>query len=60
MCDDLSFINTMQQTLKPSKKSVSISRMDEKKRHNPGISAEGYWREHEMQVASKRVYWKNK
>ena len=25
----------------------------------PGISAEGYRRKHEMQVASKKVYWKS-
>ena len=25
----------------------------------PGISAEGYQRKYEMQVASKKVYWKN-
>ena len=24
----------------------------------PRISAEGYWRKHEMQVASKKVHWK--
>ena len=33
MCEDLSFINTTQKTLKPSKKKVSIPRMDEKKLH---------------------------
>ena len=33
MCDDLSFINTTQKTLKPSKKNVSMPRMDEKKLH---------------------------
>ena len=31
MCDDLSFINTTQNTFKPSEKNVSMSRMDEKK-----------------------------
>ena len=31
MCDDLSFINTTQRTLKPFKKSVSMTMMDEKK-----------------------------
>ena len=25
-----------------------------------GISAEGQWQKHEMQVALKKVYWKNK
>ena len=33
MFDDLPFINTTQKTLKPSKKNVSMPRMDEKKLH---------------------------
>ena len=33
MSDDLSFINTTQKTFKPSKKIVSMPRMDEKKLH---------------------------
>ena len=33
MCDDLSFINTTQNTFKPSEKNVSMPRMDEKKIH---------------------------
>ena len=33
MCDDLSFINTMQKTFKPSEKNVLMPRMDEKKLH---------------------------
>ena len=33
MCDDLSFINTTQNTSKPSEKNVSMPRMDEKKLH---------------------------
>ena len=33
MCDDLSFINTTQNTFKPSEKNVSMPRMDEKKLH---------------------------
>ena len=33
MYNDLSFINTTQKTLKPSKKNVSISKVDEKKLH---------------------------
>ena len=32
-CDDLSFINTTQNTFKPSEKNVSMPRMDEKKLH---------------------------
>ena len=31
MCDDLPLINTMQKTLKPTKKNVSMPRMGEKK-----------------------------
>ena len=58
MCDDLSFITTTQKTLKPSK-NLLIPRMDEKKMSYPGISAEGYQQKHKMQVASKKVYWKN-
>ena len=33
MCNDFSFINNTQKTLKPSEKNVSIPRMDEKKLH---------------------------
>ena len=33
MCDDLSFINTTQNTFKPFEKNVSMPRMDEKKIH---------------------------
>ena len=33
MCDELSFINTTQKTLKPFQKNVSMPRMDEKKLH---------------------------
>ena len=33
MCGDLSFINTTQNTFKPSEKNVSMPRMDEKKLH---------------------------
>ena len=33
MCDDLSFIDTTQETFKPSEKKVSMRRMDEKKLH---------------------------
>ena len=33
MCDDLSFVNSTQKTLKPSKKNVLIPRIDEKKLH---------------------------
>ena len=54
MCDDLSFINTTQKTLKPSKKMKGWE-----KNSFPGILGEGYQQKHEMQVASKKVYWKS-
>ena len=60
MCDDLSFIDTTQQTLKPAKKKRFNFQDGWEKTSYPGISAKAYWREHEMQVASKKVYWKNK
>ena len=41
MCDDLSFINTMQKTLKPSKKNVPMPRMDEKKLHTQEFQLKG-------------------
>ena len=40
-CDDLSFSNTMQKTLKPSKKNVSIPRMNEKKLHTLEFQLKG-------------------
>ena len=33
MYNDLSFINTAQKTLKPSKQNVSVPKVDEKKLH---------------------------
>ena len=41
MCDDLSFINTTQKTLKPSKKNVSTPSMDEKKLHTREFQLKG-------------------
>ena len=41
MCDDLPFINTVLKTLKPSKKNVSIPRMDEKKLHSQEFQLKG-------------------
>ena len=60
MCDELPFINTTrtQKTLKPSK-NLSIPRMDEKKLHTWEFLAEGYQQKHDMQVASKKAYWKS-
>ena len=40
-CDDLSFINTTQETLKPSKKNVSSLRMDEKKLNTQEFQRKG-------------------
>ena len=57
-CDYLSFIYTAQKTLKPSKKCFNSQDGWEKTLYL-GISAEGYRRKHEMQVASKKVYWKS-
>ena len=59
MCDDLSFINTTQQTLKSSKKCFN-SQDGWEKTSCPGISADGYQQKHEVQVASKKVYRKTK
>ena len=58
-CDDLSFITTMQKTLKPSKKECFNPQDGWEKTSYPGISAERYVQKYEMQVASKKVYWKN-
>ena len=51
-------INTMQKTLKPSKKCFN-AQDGWGKTSCSGISAEGYWQKHEMQVISKKVYWKS-
>ena len=50
--------NTMQKTLKPSKKCFN-AQDGWGKTSCLGISAEGYWQKHEMQVFSKKVYWKS-
>ena len=55
-CDDLSFITTMQKTLKPSKKECFNPQDGWEKTSYPGISAERYVQKYEMQVASKKVY----
>ena len=41
MCNDLSFINTTEKTLKPSKKNVLIPRMDQKKLHTREFQLKG-------------------
>ena len=58
MCNHLSFISTTQQTLRPSKKCFSSQNGWEKTSY-PGMSAEACRGKHEMQLASKKVYWKN-
>ena len=58
MCNHLSFISTTQQTLRPSKKCLSSQNGWEKTSY-PGMSAEACRGKHEMQLASKKVYWKN-
>ena len=55
-CDDLSFITTMQKTLKPSKKECFNPQDGWEKTSYQGISAERYVQKYEMQVASKKVY----
>ena len=41
MCDDLPFIHTTQKTLKPSKKSISMPKMDEKKPNTQEFQLKG-------------------
>ena len=53
-CDDLSFITTMQKTLKPSKKNASIPRMDEKKLHTQEFQLKGMWRNMRCKLLQKR------
>ena len=48
----------MQKTLTPCKKMFQFLRWMKKTSYT-GISAEGYQRKHEMQVASKKINWKN-
>ena len=57
-CNDLSFINIMQKTLKPPKKMFQFPGWMRKASYL-GISAEGYRLKNETQIASKKVYWKN-
>ena len=54
MCDDLSFINTTQKTLKPSKKNVSIPRMDEKQLHTCEFQLKGISRNMRCKLLQKR------
>ena len=54
MCDDLSFINTTQKTLKPSKKNVSIPRMDEKKLHTLEFQLNGIGGKMRCKLLQKR------
>ena len=54
MCDDLSFINTTQKTLKSSKKNVSIPRMDEKKLHSLEFQLKSIGRNMRCKLLQKR------
>ena len=55
MCYDLP---TAQKTLKPSKNIFQFPGWM-RKNFNPGISAQGYRRKDQMQVAHKKTCWKN-
>ena len=59
MCNDLSFINTTKKFWNPPKNKKLNSQDGWEKTSYQGISREGYRQKHEMQVASKKVYWKN-
>ena len=50
------YFNTFQ---KKKKKKRFNSKDGREKTSYPGISAKGYQQKYEMQVASKKVYWKN-
>ena len=54
MCNDLSFINTTQKTLKTSKKIVSIPRRDEKKLHTWEFQLKGISRNMRCKLLQKR------
>ena len=54
MCDDLPFINTVLKTLKPSKKNVSIPRMDEKKLHSQEFLLKGITENTRCKLLQKR------
>ena len=54
ICDDSSFINTMQKTLKTSKKNVSIPRMDEKKLYTWEFQLKGNGRNMKCKLLQKR------
>ena len=59
MCDDLSFINTMKKTLKPSQKNNSMSRMDEKKLHTQEFQLKGSRGNMRCKLLQKRFTGKN-
>ena len=53
-CDDLSFINTMQKTLKTSEKNASFPRMGEKKLHTQEFQLKGIGRNMRCKLLQKR------
>ena len=57
--DDLSFFNTVQKNFKTFQKKCFNSQDGWAETSYPGISAEGYWQKHEMQVGLKKICWKN-
>ena len=60
MCDDLSFINTTQNTFKPSEKNVSMSRMDEKKLHTYDLQRKCSSRNMRRKLIQKRFTGKTR
>ena len=54
MCDCLSFINTTQQTLKPSQKNVLTPTMNEKKIHTQEFQLKGIDRNMRCKLLQKR------
>ena len=60
MCDDLSFINTTQNTFKPSEKNVSLSRMDEKKLHTYDLQRKCSSRNMRRKLIQKRFTGKTR
>ena len=57
MCDDLSFINTTQKTLKPSK-NVSMPRMDKKNLHTQEFQLKGSCKNMRCKLLQKRFIGK--
>ena len=58
LCDDLSFFNTTQKTLKLSKNNVSMPRMDEKKLHAREFQLKGSGGNMRGKLLQKRFFGK--